>query len=108
MGAVGERVMRLNTLQIAIFLGLSALGGLSLAQETRASLSGIVSDTSGSVVPGTVMQLTNDATGVMLRTTANEAGLYRFLFLDPGKYRLVATISGVKTWERGNIPRGAN
>jgi hypothetical protein len=76
---------------VGMILGLSILGGLATAQETRASLSGIVSDISGSVVPGTSLQLTNLATGVMLTTTANDAGLYRFLFLDPGKYRLSST-----------------
>jgi len=40
---------------------------------------------------------------VALSTTTNEAGLYRFLFLNPGKYKLVATIVGFKTFERGNI-----
>ena len=90
------------------FVCLSLLGSLSTAQETRASLSGIVSDVSGSVVPGTAMQLTNVDTGVTLSTAANETGLYRFLFLDPGKYRLVATISGFKSWERDNIELTVN
>src|SRR4051794_11705831 len=95
--------MSLKSRLVAVVFGLSILGGLSHAQETRASLSGIVSDTSGSVVPGTVLQLTNAGTGVVQSTVANEAGLYRFLFLDPGKYSVVATISGFKTWERDNI-----
>src|SRR3954447_13062429 len=92
----------------AILVGLSVMGGLATAQETRASLSGIVSDTSGSVVPGTVLQLTNMGTGVASSAVANEAGLYRFLFLDPGKYKIVATISGFKTWERDNLQLTVN
>ena len=90
------------------FVCLSLLGSLSTAQETRASLSGIVSDVSGSVVPGTAMKLTNVDTGVTLSTSANETGLYRFLFLDPGKYRLDATATGFKGWERGNIELTVN
>src|SRR3954447_5652134 len=95
--------MRLQSCLVAVVFGLSVLGGPATAQETRGSLSGIVSDTSGSIVPGTSLQLTNMETGVTLSTTANEAGLYRFLFLDPGKYKIVASISGFKTWERDNI-----
>src|SRR4051794_22600616 len=95
--------MRLQSCLVAVLFGLSVLGGPATAQETRASLSGIVSDTSGSIVPGTSLQLTNMETGVTLSTTANEAGLYRFLFLDPGKYKIVASISGFKSWERDNI-----
>jgi hypothetical protein len=44
------------------------------AQETRGSLSGIVTDTSGAVVPAATLQLTNVETGVALTTVANEAG----------------------------------
>src|SRR5690242_19910844 len=88
---------------VAAFLGLLFLGAAGRAQETRATLSGIVSDSSGSVLPGASLQLANVETGVVLTAAANEAGLYRFLFLDPGKYRLSATKSGFKTWERDNI-----
>src|SRR5215472_1501533 len=74
-----------------------------VSQETRGSLSGIVSDSSGAVVPGATMQLTNIETGVVLTATSNEAGLYRFLFLNPGQYKLVATANGFKTFERDRI-----
>ena len=47
-------------------------------------------------------------TGVLLTATSNEAGLYRFLFLNPGKYKMVATISGFKTFERENIQLSVN
>ena len=43
-------------------------------QETRGSVNGIVSDSSGGVVPGTTLQLTNIDTGVVLTATSNEAG----------------------------------
>jgi hypothetical protein len=73
------------------------------AQETRASLSGIVADASGSVLPGVSMRITNIATGITVTTITNDAGLYRFLFLNPGKYKLVAAMSGFKTYERDGI-----
>src|SRR5437867_3589096 len=92
-----------NARLVGALCGLFVLGSLATAQDTRASLSGIVSDKSGSVVPETVLQLTNTGTGVVLSTNSNEAGLYRFLFLEPGRYRLSATIAGFKTWERDNI-----
>src|SRR5205814_7244534 len=85
---------------LAVLLGLTAL---LAAQETRGSLSGIVTDGSGAVVPGAVMQLTNMETGVVLNTTSNETGLYRFLFLNPGQYKLVAMTTGFKTFEREHI-----
>src|SRR5947208_1934751 len=94
-----ERNLRL----VILALALAVFAGPGLAQETRGSVSGIVTDSTGAVVPGTALQLTNSETGVTLKTTSNEAGLYRFLFLNPGRYRLVAAASGFKTFERANI-----
>src|SRR5689334_858301 len=76
---------------------------LAAAQETRGSLSGIVTDSSGAVVPAANLTLTNVETGVALTAVANEAGLYRFLFLNPGQYKLVVTMEGFKTFERSGI-----
>lgn len=89
-------------------LCLFTLAGLAVAQETRASLTGFVTDATGAVAPAATMQLTNVETGVVLTATSNEAGLYRFLFLNPGKYKLVATLSGFKTFERDNIQLSVN
>src|SRR5262245_39308122 len=100
--------MHFQSRLFAFVCAVSIIVGLSDAQETRASLSGIVADISGSVVPGTAMQLTNLETGVALSAAANEAGLYRFLFLDPGRYKLVATAAGFKSWERSDIELTVN
>src|ERR1700733_13435218 len=94
-----ERTSRFVRLMFSLFI----LAGLCLAQETRGSVSGIVTDSSGAVVAGANMQLMNSETGVVLKTNSNEAGLYRFLFLNPGRYKLVAGASGFKTFERDNI-----
>src|SRR3954454_9058287 len=83
-----------------LFLGLCLLAA---AQETRGSLSGIVTDGSGAVVARAGLQLTNTETGVVLTTISNDAGLYRFLFLNPGQYKLVASMAGFKTFERDRI-----
>src|SRR5258708_9665879 len=85
---------------LRLFLGLCTLAA---AQETRGSLSGMVSDGSRGVVAGATMQLTNVETGVVLTTVSNDAGLYRFLFLNRGQYKLVASIAGCKTFERDRI-----
>src|SRR3954468_3817561 len=88
----------------AQFLGLLlGLTILAAAQETRGSLSGIVTDGSGAVVARAGLQLTNTETGVVLTAVSNDAGLYRFLFLNPGQYKLVASMAGFKTFERDRI-----
>lgn len=72
-------------------------------QETRATLSGAVTDPTGSVVTGARIRLTNRDTAVAFDATSNEAGQYRFLFLNPGVYRLSAEASGFKGFVRDNI-----
>ncbi len=85
---------------VGLLLGLSILAA---AQETRGSLSGIVTDGSGAVVARAGLQLTNTETGVVMTAVSNDAGLYRFLFLNPGQYKLVASMAGFKTFERDRI-----
>src|SRR5258706_10259426 len=95
--------MLTNPRHVGLALGLFVASTMAVAQETRASLRGIVADATGSAIPGVSMQVTNVGTGVTLTTTTNDAGLYQFLFLNPGKYKLVATHTGFKTFERDNI-----
>jgi hypothetical protein len=79
-----------------------------MGQEIRATLSGSVTDTSGSVLVGAAVNLLNQDTGVAFTSASNEAGQYRFLFLNPGKYRLSASLAGFKTLERSNIELNVN
>src|SRR5262245_10388683 len=67
------------------------------AQSSTASINGKVRDPSGSIVPGTDVVLTNGQTNVERRTATNEAGIYVFLNVIPGEYRLQASKTGFKT-----------
>jgi hypothetical protein len=73
------------------------------AQETRATVSGTVIDQSGAVVVGASLKLTNVETGVALTATSNESGYYRFLFLNPGTYKLTVEQPGFRTFVRENL-----
>ena len=75
----------------------------ALAQETRATLSGLVTDTSEAAMAGVAARLTNIGTGVVFSTTTNTTGQYRFLFLNPGTYKLNVEISGFRNFERTGI-----
>ena len=78
------------------------LGALPcLPQASTGSVSGTVRDQSGAVIPGAAVALTNTATNVTLRTTTNEAGLYRFPGVVPGPYRLTVEAPGMQKFEAG-------
>jgi hypothetical protein len=76
-----------------VLLFLLPLFAISLihAQET-ASLVGTVTDTTGAVVPGASVALTNPQTGFSATETTDVTGFYRFLKVPPGA-GYVTTIS---------------
>src|SRR5262245_40357622 len=89
---------------------LFALGSLLLvspaaasAQVTTADLVGTIKDSSGGVVPGVTVTLTNEATGVSRSVTSSEAGTYTFTSLQPGRYRLAAELPGFRKVDRTGV-----
>jgi len=89
-------------LQRALVLALLLSAFLS-AQDSRGRIVGRVVDPDGAVVPNAQIVVTNIATGVSARTTANEAGIFALPYLLPGTYRLTAELEGFKKFVRDNI-----
>src|SRR5487761_224929 len=73
------------------------------AQVVGATLSGIVADASGAVMPQAQVSITNVATGVTRVVTTNSAGLYTAPNLLPGNYRVTVSARGFKTQVRSGI-----
>ena len=71
------------------FLCLTILGS-SIAWGQSARITGIISDTSGAVMSGVEVGVTNVDTGVLRRTTSNTQGNYSVPLLQPGQYRIAA------------------
>ena len=67
------------------------------------SIIGSVADRSGALIPGVKVTATNDDSGTESTTNTNEAGVYRFFVLPPGKYTITATLPGFKTAPGRNI-----
>lgn len=89
---------------ILFFLSLSLLifsGSIAFAQNS--SLSGIVADPSGAVVPGAVITLTDVSKGSSQQTKTNRAGFYSLPFVPPGNYSMTVEATGFKRLERTDI-----
>ena len=67
------------------------------AQMSTGTITGIVTDPTGAVIPGVAVEMVNSDTGVKLTATTNEAGEYTVPLLQPGRYRLVAQSVGFRT-----------
>ena len=68
----------------------------------KGAINGLVTDATGAAVPGTVIVITNNATNTKQTATSSGSGDYSFS-LDPGKYTIVATASGFKTFTQQNV-----
>ena len=98
------RLSLLFTLGFLLFLSSAA----THAQVTTADLVGTIRDTSGGVVPGVTVALTNEATGVSRSATTSDGGTYIFTSLQPGRYKLTAEIQGFRKVERTGVELQVN
>jgi hypothetical protein len=84
-----------NIRAASVTLALLLLAAASAsAQVDRATLSGVVRDSGGAVVPGATVTLTNTATSVASTQTTGESGSYLFINLIPSLYRLDVELAG--------------
>jgi len=81
---------------------LAAEAGLS-AQVLKGQIVGTVSDSSGAVIAGATIVLTETQTNFRRDATSNESGNFFFVNLDPGLYQLEVTQSGFKKDVRTEI-----
>ncbi len=87
----------------AAFLLCIAFAFPLFAQTSSGEISGVVSDTNGSVVAGVKVMLTNPATNAVREVQTNESGLYSIPALPPGVYTLKVEKAGFRAVERKNI-----
>src|SRR5262245_47605073 len=95
---------RLRAALIGAFLTVAATGTL-FGQGFQGGLRGSIKD-AGGVIPGVEVTLTNEQTNIKRSTTTNERGEFVFANVDPGSYKLTATLQGYKTIDRGEIRIG--
>jgi hypothetical protein len=91
---------------LAVSLLLLVTG--AMAQISRGTVSGIVTDSAGAVIIGAKVELTNKNTGVTLTTTTNGAGIYRFDAVDLGVHTLRINRTGFKQFVNTDIGVEAN
>jgi hypothetical protein len=66
------------------------------AQTNRGGIAGTVRDTSGAVVPGATVTVTNLGTNRAVELTTSDAGVYAAVSLDPVEYRVTVELTGFK------------
>src|SRR5215470_19758792 len=80
----------------AIALVLVFASSTMLGQAVNATLLGTVSDSSGAVVSGAKVKVTEMRTGLERVSTTNSSGNYQFVDLPPGQYEVTVEQAGFK------------
>jgi hypothetical protein len=93
----------------AMFTAIAALcfagfAGLPLsAQSFTASLQGTIRDSSQAAVPGALVTLENEATGIRRALRSDDAGRYFIAQLPPGSYKLTVEAVGFRSSVRSGM-----
>ncbi len=94
-----RRVLTLS----ALLAALSLLSNNLAAQQMTGTLTGIVTDSGGAVIPGAQVSLTNVASGNTLRTETNGEGYFSIAAIYSGTYTLRIETDGFSTLERTEV-----
>jgi outer membrane receptor protein involved in Fe transport len=84
-------MIRVGLVAVTLFMAPMALWAQATGQIT-----GIVTDTSGAVLPGVTVEATNTATGAVRSAVTGDDGLYTLPLIQPGVYDVKATLSGFR------------
>ena len=92
--------MRWVVLCVALMFVMAAS---AQAQSGRGTISGLVKDESGAIVPGASVTATNVGTNAVTETTTNADGLYSFQNLQIGTYSVSLTLAGFAPYTQDGI-----
>ncbi len=82
---------------IALLVALLACVVPHAEAQSTASISGVVKDTDGSVLPGVTVIIKEESTGQSHEVTTDGEGRYQATALSAGSYTVSATLAGFKT-----------
>ena len=92
------RVLARGIVVLGVILGLSTIA------HAQASITGVVKDTSGAVLPGVTVEASSPALIEKARSVVSDgSGQYRIVDLRPGVYAVTFTLSGFNTFRRDAI-----
>lgn len=74
-----------------------------VAQTSRGTLTGTVTDGTGAVLNKATVTITQKGTGITRQTTTNSVGIYRFDAVDLGTYQVSAAASGFATEDKTGV-----
>jgi len=96
-----NKVFRLLTATVFAVVSLSGIANAQTA--ATGNIEGVVTDTTGAVLPGVTVVVKNQATNLTRELVTDDAGRYRANALQPGVYEVTATLGGFQSATFGNL-----
>ena len=88
---------------IALFAFLLLAGVMASAQVDQGSITGVVQDATGAVVPNATVTLVNTDQGITLSTKSTSSGSYTFSPVRIGAYTVTVTAPGFSVTKQENL-----
>ena len=98
-----QKIEKLILQSAIVLLSAVAVARVSPAQVYSGTLTGMVTDPTGGVVPGATVTVTDENKGFRFTTKTEQDGRYVLRNLAPGSYTLDATFAGMKEYKRPNV-----
>ena len=86
-----------------VVLALLLAGGVASAQLSTAQINGRVTDSTGAVLPGATVTMTQTATGLVRSVVTDGTGSYLISNLPTGPYRLEVSLQGFRTYAQTGL-----
>jgi hypothetical protein len=100
--------LRLKSAILMLVVSLLAGAAQAKAQTITGSISGAVTDSTGSVIPAATVTLASEKTRQTRTAATNGEGRFNFAALQPGSYSLKVEQQGFQAFEQRNIILSAN
>jgi hypothetical protein len=88
---------------IVCALALCLAGSIHAQNSNSGDIRGTVTDATGALVPGVLITVTNNNTGVITKYVTNGDGIYDTNSILPGSYTLQFSKTGFQTFKRGPV-----
>src|SRR5262249_7209780 len=95
--------MRLRTIGFAALMVLAIAAAPATAQVTTAAIEGVVTDSSGAVLPGVNVEIRNVDTNFTRSLVTGADGRFAALQLPPGAYKVTLKLAGFATVVLDNV-----
>lgn len=95
-----QRILLCAVLTALVFFSITTPAA---AQDFRGAVSGTVTDSTGALLPGVTVTITNVDTNVAANTVTDERGTFAVRYLNAGTYNVQAQLEGLQTMVRRGV-----